>query len=79
MSDKNKRVAVFLWLKSKGSGIFFIQESHSLSLTETQWRDEWQAKREFAHGTTNARGVMITEDISIEKILKGQLWPILVT
>ena len=42
---------MFLWLKSKGSGIFLIQESHSSSLSETQWRDDWNGKIEFAHGT----------------------------
>ena len=57
-----------MWLKSKGPGIFFVQECHSNLLAETQWRDEWQGKIEFSHGTTNARGVMtlVTNDIPIK-------------
>ena len=31
---KNKRIAIFSWLKSKYSGIYFLQETHSSSNCE---------------------------------------------
>ena len=54
-----KRMAIFLWLKAKGAGIYFLQETHSACSTESKWKNEWDGKIFFSHGEANARGVAI--------------------
>ena len=59
LGDKYKREAVFSWLKSKGPGIHLIQESHSVSATERQWKSQWGGRIYFSHGTSNSKGAAI--------------------
>ena len=65
LRDKYKRQAVFLWLKSRGSGIYFLQETHSNSACEQEWNSEWDGKIVYSHGLSNCRGVafLISSDI----------------
>ena len=67
LANTSKRSTVFSWLKSKGAGIFLIQESHSTPSLERKWQDEWQGKILFSHGESRSRGVMIliTKDVPI--------------
>ena len=64
---KQKRQAVFLWLKQKGNGIFFLQETHSSLCSENEWSRQWDGKIIYSHGNSNSRGVLflISKDIDI--------------
>ena len=37
----------------------FLQETHSTGNNEKQWKAEWGAPLELAHGNSNSRGVAI--------------------
>ena len=54
-----KRQAIFNWLKRLKYDIVFLQETHSTSLVEKQWENEWGNKTFFSHGSNNSRGVCI--------------------
>ena len=59
LGTTSKRVAIFLWLKQKGEGIYLLQETHSTCNIESKWTGEWGGKIFFSHGESNARGVAI--------------------
>ncbi len=60
LADNTKRVAVFNKLKRKGQAIFLLQETHSTSLMERNWKRDWGGGDiVFSHGTSNSRGVAI--------------------
>ena len=59
LGDRKKLCAVFLWLKSKGEGLFLLQECHSVSNAEHLWLQYWDGRVIFSHGESNARGVAI--------------------
>ena len=54
-----KRKAIFKWLDFKKNNIIFLQETHSCSEIENQWRKEWKGNIYFSHGLSNSRGCMI--------------------
>ena len=41
LGDKIKRKKVLTWLKSKPEDIIFVQETHSTSNTEKDWKRHW--------------------------------------
>ena len=60
LRSKNKRQAIFNWLKGHKQNILFLQECHSNPDIENQWRqdlDEYNVY--FSHGTSSAKGVSI--------------------
>ena len=59
LADRKKRGEVFTWLKNKSHQIFYLQETHSLSSNEVQWRNEWDGPIYFSHGSRSSKGVMI--------------------
>ena len=59
LGDRKKRMAVFLWLKSKGPGVYLLQECHSTANSEQIWQQDWDGRIEFSHGNSNCRGVAI--------------------
>ncbi len=59
LADGRKRRAVFQWLKTYHQGIILLQETHSTTLGEKLWLDEWGCEIYFSHGSNNARGVAI--------------------
>ena len=50
---------MFTWCRKQKASIIFLQETHSTVEKEKQWKYEWGAPLEFAHGRSNARGVVI--------------------
>ena len=48
--NKTKRQSIFSWLKSKGTGIIFLQECHNGLLPKDTWRKEWDGDIYFCHG-----------------------------
>ena len=59
LANRTKRVAIFLWLKAKGRGIFFLQECHCTINQENLWKQDWDGEILFSHGESNSRGVAI--------------------
>ena len=60
LGDQVKRVQVFLWLHNRPADIFFLQETHSTTFCEKQWKDDWGNNNIFfSHGTSNSTGVAI--------------------
>ena len=62
MGDSKKRREIFRWLKHYHRGhnsIILLQETHSCSIAERKWCDEWGSQIYFSHGTSNTRGVAI--------------------
>ena len=59
LSYFKKRRAVFTWCRKQKASIIFLQETHSTIDKEKQWKAEWGAPIEFAHGSSNARGAAI--------------------
>ena len=55
LGDRKKRMAVFLWLKSKGSGVYLLQECHSTANSEQIWQQDWDGRIEFSHGILTGR------------------------
>ena len=50
---------MFTWCRNQKANIIFLQETHSTADKEKQWKAEWGAPIEFAHGSSSARGAAI--------------------
>ena len=59
LSNFKKRRAIFAWCRKQNANIIFLQETHSTGNNEKQWKAEWGAPLELAHGSSNLRGVAI--------------------
>ena len=59
LSNFHKRRAIFSWCRKQKTDLIFLQETHSTTERQDQWRKEWGAPVLFSHGSTNARGVAI--------------------
>ena len=60
LGDKKKRQKVFSYVKEKvKSGLFFLQETHSTPQLESKWKNEWNGKLFFSHGSRNSTGCAI--------------------
>ena len=59
LGNREKRDAVFEWLKNKREDIIVLQETHSTSATEGDWLRAWDGTIYFNHGSSNARGTVI--------------------
>ena len=65
LNQDEKRKTLFDYAKSKASIIFF-QETHSSELTEQSWKNEWDGKAIFSHGTSASRGCLILISSTLE-------------
>ena len=59
ISNFKKRRTIFTWCWKRQADIIFLQETHSIVQTDTQWKNEWGAELHTSHGTSNSRGVAI--------------------
>ena len=59
MGNAEKRLKTFQWYYSRNIDVALTQETHSCSDTEKAWRDGWDGKIYFSHGTSSARGACI--------------------
>ena len=59
ISNFKKRRTIFTWCRKRQADIIFLQETHSIFQTDTQWKNEWGAELHTSHGTSNSRGVAI--------------------
>ena len=59
LGDDMKQREVFHCISKKGFDVIFLQETHSTKKQEKFWSSTWGSKIWFAHGESNARGVVI--------------------
>ena len=59
ISNFKKRRTMFTWCRKRKADIIFLQETHSTTKTDTQWKNEWGSQIITCHGSSNARGVAI--------------------
>ena len=59
LSNFKKRRSIFAWCRKQNANRIFLQKTHSSRDKEKQWKAEWGASLESAHGSSNARGVAI--------------------
>ena len=66
------RVNAIRYLLGKQEEIFFLQETHSTSEVEEEWKRHWEGEIHFSHGSSNSTGVAIlfkkSDDIKIRNI-----------
>ena len=65
LSDPVKRRELFIYLRSRKANIAFLQETHSCKKSYKRWRAEWGGEILFSHGESNARGVAILIDRTV--------------
>ena len=70
LSENSKRRLVMNWLRKYSNGIIFLQETHSVKVSEQLWRNDWKGQIEFCHGSSSARGVAILVPLSIDLTIK---------
>ena len=59
--NKNKHLAIFEWLEHSNQHVLLLQETHSSSEIENEWKQELNNRQSFfSHGTTSAKGVCIS-------------------
>ena len=59
LQDNLKRRQLFHSFHLSKYNIFLLQETHSTTNCEQQWKNEWGGEIFFSHGTSNSRGVCI--------------------
>ena len=59
LSNFHKRREIFFGCMKQKTDMIFLQETHSTTERQDQWRKDWDAAVLFSHGSTNARGVAI--------------------
>jgi len=59
IQDYGKRRKIFHYLRSTGSDIIFLQETHSSLNDEKLWKNQWGEFGWFSSHTSNSRGVAI--------------------
>ena len=59
LGNSIKRDKVLNWLKNKNDDVIFLQETHSVKSTESDWYKNWGPEIYFSHGSSNSQGVAI--------------------
>ena len=79
LGNKDKRTAVFRWIKNQNIDVVLLQETYSNHTDEAHWDKDWGNKNIYLHGTKHSCGLMIlfrdTLDfniISVNKDPKGR-------
>ncbi len=74
LGENSKRCVIMNWLSKYSTGIIFLQETHSVEISEKYWRKDWKGQIEFCHGSSSARGVAIllpsSIDITINEVIR---------
>ena len=75
LRSSKKHVKMFQYFKNKTGhrGILFLQETHSLTVTEKQWHDEFKGQLYFFHRKTNLCFLLIAFYSSVTVAVKNQL------
>ena len=59
IQDNFKRKKIFHYLRTIGSEIIFLQETHCSEKDEQFWKTQWGEHAWFSNHTSNSRGVAI--------------------
>lgn len=57
--DVRKRVSLFEFIKLKKTDVMLVQETHSKTLNETEWKKEWEGEVILSHQNRNSGGVAL--------------------
>ena len=68
-----KRRMIFRWCLKKKTDFIFLQETHSKSDTETQWRNEWGGKITLSHGSPNSCKRAILLKKGVERVIHSKI------
>ena len=78
--DVLKRSLIFQQLKVKRTEVAFLQETHSDSNNENDWKREWEGQVVLSHLSTTSGGVGITfsksftpDSLEVEDVVEGRL------
>ena len=73
ISNFLKRRMIFRWCLKKKTDFIFLQETHSKSDTETQWRNEWGGKITLSHGSPNSCKRAILLKKGVERVIHSKI------
>ena len=59
LADKLKRKEILAWLDYKYAKIILLQETNSISDSESDWKAQWAGNIFMSHGTSNSRETCI--------------------
>ena len=70
LQDFHKRKKIFHYLKSLGSDILLLQETHSAKKDEPSWKNQWGELAWFSSFSSNSRGVaiLIRKSVSVKTL-----------
>ena len=71
LNSKQKRIAIFEYIRKQNADLILIQETHSTALTEKLWGKNWGSQTLFSHNTNRSAGVGIPfkTDLQYEKYI----------
>ena len=73
ISNFLKRRMIFTWCRKQKTDFFFLQETHSKSDTETQWKNEWGGEIILLHGSPNSCGVAILLKKGVDCVIHSKI------
>ena len=59
LNSKQKRIAIFEYIRKQNADLFLIQETHSTAFTEKNWEKNWGSQALFSHNTNRSAGLGI--------------------
>ena len=78
--EQRKRVSIYETAKMKHIDVFYLQETHSDSTNEADWRREWEGEVILSHNTSLSGGVgfllsksFIPVSLEVEHFIEGRL------
>ena len=73
ISNFLKRRMIFLWCRKQKTDFIFLQETHSKSDTETQWKNEWGGEIFLSHGGPNSCEVAILLKKGVDCVIHSKI------
>ena len=73
ISNFHKRKTIYTWCRRKNADFSFLQETHSKTEIETQWKNEWGAGIIMSHGSSNSREVAILIKKGVDYTLRSKI------
>ena len=73
ISNFLKRRMIFTWCRKQKTDSIFLQETHSKSDTETQWKNEWGGEIILSHGSPNSCGVAILLTKGVDCVIHSKI------
>ena len=69
----NVHKRIYTWCRRKNADFSFLQETHSKTEIETQWKNEWGAGIIMSHGSSYSRGVAILIKKGVDYTLRSKI------